>query len=273
MKRSLLPGDKVVNVDIASLKKTWLFLDLGMLGYRDAWSLQLRLLDARKSESLKNEVVLFLEHQPVFTLGKRGGLANLKVTDSFLASRAIPLIHVERGGDITYHGPGQLVVYPIIHLHSTGMGVLRLVEGLEEVMIRTLAEWGIKAGRDPRNRGAWVGKDKIGSIGIAVRRSVSFHGFALNVNTDLEPFTWVNPCGLQNVMITSMKQILAKVLSMDDVKAAAKEHLQNIFGITLLASRLEDILPHDVQGKASLLPLSNTPEPPFPSGGQGGFTG
>ena len=162
-------------------RKKWLFLDLGLMDYRESWALQLRLVDARKDDLLKNDVVLFLEHPAVFTLGRRGGHANLKVTESFLASRGIPLVHVERGGDITYHGPGQLVAYPVVHLRAMGLGVLPFVEGLEEIMIRTAAEWAIKAERNPRNRGAWVGPNKIGSIGIAVRRSVSFHGLALKI--------------------------------------------------------------------------------------------
>jgi lipoate-protein ligase B len=227
-------------------RKEWLFLDLGLLDYREAWTLQLRLVDARKDDMVKNDVVLFLEHPAVFTLGRRGGLANLKVTEAFLAARGIPVVHVERGGDITYHGPGQLVVYPVVHLRAMGLGVLPFVEGLEEIMIRTVADWGIKAGRNPRNRGAWVGPNKIGSIGIAVRRSVSFHGLALNVNTDLEPFTWVNPCGLQGVMITSIKQLLGKGIPMEDLKVAAKEHMENVFGIRLESSRLENILPRSI---------------------------
>jgi len=223
-------------------QKQWRFLDLGLMHYQEAWALQLRLVDARKDDVLKKDVVLFLEHPAVFTLGRRGGHANLKVTESFLSSRSIPLVHVERGGDITYHGPGQLVVYPVVHLRAMGLGVLPFVEGLEEVMIRTVGDWGIEAGRNALNRGAWVGMSKIGSIGIAVRRSVSFHGLALNVNTDLEPFTWVNPCGLQGVMITSMKELLDKAIPMEDVKAAAKKHMEEVFGVRLACSRLEDVL-------------------------------
>jgi lipoate-protein ligase B len=232
---------------MATSRKDWLLVDLGLLDYREAWALQLRLVDIRKEGRLNNDVVLCLEHPAVFTLGRRGGLANLKVTEAFLASRGIPLVHVERGGDITYHAPGQLVLYPIVHLRAMGFGVLPFVEGLEETMIRTVADWGLKAERSPLNRGAWVGPKKIGSIGIAVRRSVSFHGLALNVNADLEPFTWVNPCGLQGVMITSIKQILGKEIPMENVKAAAKEHMENVFGVRLSASRLEGILTRPVE--------------------------
>ena len=252
-------------VDMVTSRKKWLFLDLGLMDYRESWALQLRLVDARKDDLLKNDVVLFLEHPAVFTLGRRGGHTNLKVTESFLASRGIPLVHVERGGDITYHGPGQLVAYPVVHLRAMGLGVLPFVEGLEEIMIRTAAEWAIKAERNPRNRGAWVGPNKIGSIGIAVRRSVSFHGLALNVNTDLEPFTWVNPCGLQGVMITSMKQILGREIPMEDLKAAARKCMEDVFSIKLEFSRLEDLLPRSMQSRQ---PPLNPPSPPFNKGGE-----
>jgi lipoate-protein ligase B len=214
-------------------RKKWLLLDLGLVDYQEARDLQLRLVDARKDKVLKNDVVLFLEHPSVFTLGRRGGLANLKVTQAFLASRGIPVVHVERGGDITYHGPGQLVVYPIVHLRDMDLGILPFVESLEEIMIRTVADWGIKAERNSLNRGAWVGLSKIGSIGIAVRHSVSFHGLALNVNTLLEPFTWVNPCGLQGVMTTSMKAQLGREIPMEAIRQAAQRHMEKVFGIKL----------------------------------------
>ena len=245
--------------------QTWLALDLGLLDYQEAWALQLRLVEARKDGLLKNDVVLFLEHPAVFTLGRRGGLTNLKVSETFLAARGIPLVHVERGGDITYHGPGQLVVYPVVRLPGMGLGVVPFVEGLEEIMIRTAADWSIQAERNPRNRGVWVGPKKIGSIGIAVRRSVSFHGLALNVNTDLEPFTWVHPCGLQGVMITSMEELLGKAVPMEDVKAAVKMHMEEVFGISLESSRLEYILPRSLE---SLAPASTPPRPPFAEGGR-----
>jgi lipoate-protein ligase B len=246
-------------------------LDLGLSAYREAWDLQLRLVEARKDDVLKHDVVLLLEHPAVFTLGRRGGLANLKVTEAFLDSRGIPLVHVERGGDVTYHGPGQLVAYPVVQLKNMGLGVLGFVEGLEEVMIRTVADWGIKAERNPRNRGVWVGASKIGSLGIAVRRSVSFHGLALNVNTDLEPFTWVHPCGLQGVMITSMKQILGEAIPMEDVKAAAKEHMEDVFGVNLEFSRLEDVLPRSIKEENRLPPSTDPPHPPLTKGGHGDF--
>ncbi|MBN2032279.1 MAG: lipoyl(octanoyl) transferase LipB [Deltaproteobacteria bacterium] len=226
---------------MAIAPRKWHLVDLGLMDYQKAWALQLCLVDARKDDVLKTDVVLLVEHPPVFTLGKRGGLTNLKVTEAFLAARGIPIIHVERGGDITYHGPGQVVLYPVVNLRTMEMGVLPFVECLEEIMIRTIADWNIKGGRNSLNRGAWVGMKKIGSVGIAVRRSVSFHGLALNVNTDLEPFTWVNPCGLNNIMITSMKQQLGKAVPCSEVKQAVRQNMEGIFGVSFADLSLQEL--------------------------------
>ena len=230
-------------MDMETLPKKWLLLDLGLSDYKDAWDLQIRMVEARKDRILKKDVALFLEHAPVFTLGRRGGRTNLKVPEEFLASRGIPIVHVERGGDITYHGPGQLILYPIVDLRAGGLGVLPFVEGLEEVMIRTVGDWGIRAERNSLNRGVWVERSKIGSIGIAVRHSISFHGLALNVNTDLEPFTWIHPCGLQGVRLTSMKSLLGHELPMKEVREKMAYHLQEVFQVTLARSSLEEIEP------------------------------
>jgi len=174
--------------------RTALFLDLPITGYGEARELQSSFVDARKKNIIDTDIFILLEHPPVFTLGRRGGLDNLLATEEFLENFGIPVVHVERGGNITFHGPGQLVVYPIIDLRITGLTVPDYVSSLEEIMIRTAADWGIKAGRNPINRGVWKKNNKLGSVGIAVRRGISFHGFAFNVNLSLEPFTWINPC-------------------------------------------------------------------------------
>jgi lipoate-protein ligase B len=197
---------------------------------------------AIRDRIINTNIILLLEHPPVFTLGRRGGLKSQKVSKSFLESQGIPIIQVERGGDITYHGPGQLVVYPIVDLRASGWSVVQFVEALEEVMIRTLMDWGIKAERNPKNRGVWVDTSKIGSVGIAVRRSISFHGLALNVNTELEPFSWVHPCGLQGVCMTSMKEILGKEIAMEDVRRVAATHIQEIFHVQMEPKTLDEIL-------------------------------
>ena len=206
-------------------------LDLPVIGYEEAWDLQRRLVGARLDGSIDRDVVLLLEHLPVFTIGRRGGLDNLRASESFLKAREIPVLQVERGGDITYHGPGQLVLYPIVDLRATKCRVVQFVNYLEEIMIRTLSEWGIDAGRDPANRGVWVGPAKIGSLGIAVRRSVSFHGLALNVNTALEPFGWINPCGLPDVSVTSMQQESGRVIAMAEARRAITSRFQEVMDV------------------------------------------
>lgn len=209
--------------------------------YREAWDLQSRLVSARKDRHLDRDILLILEHPPVFTLGRRGGLANLIVSESFLAEQGIKIIHVERGGDITYHGRGQLVVYPIMDLRLGRFKVVDFVGLLEDVMIRTLSDWGINGVRNPKNRGVWVEENKIGSIGLAVQRDVSFHGLALNVNVSLEPFNWINTCGMKGVKITSMKQILGREIAMADIRHAISIHLREVLGIKLEEVDLVDV--------------------------------
>jgi lipoate-protein ligase B len=211
--------------------------------YAEAWDLQARLVEARVSGSLPNDVVLVLEHPAVFTLGKRGGRENLLVPEETLARQGIPIVQVERGGNITYHAPGQLVLYPIIHLERAGIKVVDMVDRLENVMIRTCAEWGIQAGRNPLNRGVWVGLKKIGAIGIAVRRGVSFHGMALNVNIDLTPFGWIQPCGLEGIGVTSMRTEAGQDFSMAEVRRALTQHMQTVFGSRLVPADLNHVVP------------------------------
>lgn len=212
---------------------TWHAVDLGRMPYPDAWDLQLRLVEARSQGRVNHDVILFVEHPPVFTLGRRGGRENFLVSEELLRQSGIPIVQVERGGNITYHGPGQLVVYPIVHLPNMGLGVVDLVDRLEEVMIRTCAAWGIAAGRNALNRGAWVGMKKIGSIGIAVRRGVSFHGLALNVNLDLAPFGWIQPCGLEGVGVTSIAREADRPVAMGEALAAVERNIEAVFGIRL----------------------------------------
>ena len=149
--------------------------------------------------------------------------------------------HAERGGDITYHGPGQLVVYPVVDLRRRGWKVVEFVETLEEVMIRVAADWGIVAGRNPKNRGVWIGNKKMGSIGIAIRHGVSFHGIALNVNTAMDPFSWINPCGLTGVEMISMQQALGREIVMEEVRSATRLHIREIFGVELEQTDVNNI--------------------------------
>jgi lipoate-protein ligase B len=223
--------------------ETWLSIDFDRIDYKEAWELQGNLLVARKERILQKDIVLFLEHPPVFTLGRRGGRECLLVSEEFLEKAGVQVIQVERGGNITFHGPGQLVVYPIVDLQAARIKVVDFVNGLEEVMLRTAAHWGVTAGRNPANRGIWVGPHKMGSIGIAVRRGISFHGLALNVLTDLTPFSWIQPCGLKDVGMTTMQQETAQQLSMQQVRTVLKAQFEAVFGIKLLKTELDDLNP------------------------------
>ena len=208
----------------------WLCVDLPLTDYEDALALQREIVAARRDRRLDRDVVLLLEHPPVFTLGRHGGRENLTATEAFLSRRGIRVVQIERGGNITYHGPGQLVVYPILDLNRLRLPVKDYVTGLERVMAASAADQGTAAVGDEKNRGIWVEGRKLGSIGITVRRGISFHGLALNVNTDLEPFTWIHPCGLHNVRMTSMRAELGREADMAAVRKSMVRHLTGMLG-------------------------------------------
>jgi lipoate-protein ligase B len=220
---------------------TWRVFEPGLLDYGEALRLQHHLVAARKSGALASDLLILLEHPPVFTLGRRGGRENLIVPADFLANTGIQVIQAERGGNITYHGPGQLVAYLILDLEAAKIGVKDFVHFLEEVMIRTSAEWEVVAERNPVNRGIWVGNSKMGSIGIAIRRGITYHGLAFNVDVSLEPFGWINPCGLPDVGVTSLKLASGRSLDMPSVRRVFKSHIQTIFGTELVALEQDEI--------------------------------
>ena len=203
------------------------------MAYAEAYALQVDLAARCHQGEIAQNLFLAVEHPPVFTLGRRGNREHLGVTAAFLASRNIALIPIERGGDITYHGPGQQVLYPIINLRRLRLSVADYVRRLEEVMLRTAADFGVTANRDCRNRGIWVRDSKMGSIGIAIRHSITFHGLALNVNNDLTPFNWINPCGLRDIGMTTLAQERGAACSMDAIKTRFRHHLAEIFGVLL----------------------------------------
>ena len=205
-------------------------VDLGLIDYAAAHALQLALVEKRRIGGSADDLFLVVEHPSTFTLGRRGGRQNLMVTNEFLAGKKIPLVHIERGGDITFHGPGQLVIYPILHLRQAGLTVAGYVHCLEGLMIRLAATCGVVAGRDARNHGVWAGGKKLGSVGIAIRHGIAFHGLALNVGLDLTPFSWVNPCGLAGVQMTSLSLECDREVALDDVKKDLFSRLSQIFG-------------------------------------------
>jgi lipoyl(octanoyl) transferase len=204
-------------------------IDLGKMAYQDAHQFQLDCVQWRLQEGGRADIFLITEHPPVFTLGRRGGRESLAVDEDFVKSREVDIVQTERGGDITYHGPGQVVVYPIVQLRQAQLSVRAYVDMLEEVMISCAADFGVMAGRDDRNRGIWVGNNKIGSIGIRVRHGVSFHGLALNVTLDFEHFSWIQPCGLTGVGVTSLARESDKPINFYEVKANITLRLGQIF--------------------------------------------
>jgi lipoate-protein ligase B len=225
--------------------------------YEEARHLQLALVNARGRNVLGKDVILLLEHPPVFTLGRRGGIENLTVSKSLLAEQGIPIVQVERGGNITYHGPGQLVAYLIFNLNRIKMGITDLVTQMEAVMIKTAADFGVQANRNPKNRGIWVGNSKLGSVGIAVRRGISFHGFAFNVRPSLKHFDWINPCGLTGVGVTSLEKELGRRLPMDRVRQVLYHYIQTLFDLQMeritpkeLESLLTPIHPRTAAGRS-----------------------
>ena len=236
------PKSEIRNRGTRSASLRWWIIDLGQIDYDEAWNIQTDIVGARNRGELNADTILVLEHPAVFTLGRRGGTENLLVSEKFLEEYGIAVTQVERGGNITYHGPGQLVVYPIIDIEAAKVSVVNFVHALEEVMLQTAAVWGIEAERNSTNHGIWVGNQKLGSIGIALRRGISFHGLALNVNLDLTPFSWIQPCGLQGVQMTSMAKELSGQVSMREVQEVIKEKFQMIFGIKLVHKNRSELI-------------------------------
>jgi lipoate-protein ligase B len=188
------------------------------------------------------DLLLILEHLHVITLGRRGNRSHLLATAEMLESMGVALFHVERGGDVTYHGPGQIVAYPILSLKEYGYRLVQYVDQLEEIMIRVLRDFGIEGKREDLNRGVWVNGDKIASIGVAIKRWVSFHGFALNYATDLKFFNLMNPCGLEGKKMTSMEKILGAEIPKDRLVEKIVLRFKELFRRDWQEKRLEEVL-------------------------------
>ncbi|MGA2518317.1 MAG: lipoyl(octanoyl) transferase LipB [Thermodesulfobacteriota bacterium] len=203
-------------------------IDLGLVDYEKALDLQHRFWSKRVEEELP-DVLLILEHPHVITLGRRGNRSHLVAPSEVLEGMKIPIFHVERGGDVTYHGPGQIVAYPILNLEEYGYRVIRYVDQLEEIVLRVLRDFGIEGRRDPLNRGVWVAEEKIASVGVAIKRKISLHGIALNYETDLKHFDLINACGLKEKKMTSMAKILGKRISRESVTKSLSLNFREVF--------------------------------------------
>lgn len=219
---------------------------LGRIAYRDAWALQKRLVDARVAEAIP-DTLLTLEHDAVLTLGRNADEAHVLASPRELRRRGMEVIHVERGGEVTYHGPGQLVAYPILRLGHRGILIRPLVRALEEAMIATCVALGVEAGRREGHPGCWVLEDgrpprKIGALGIRVERGVSYHGIALNVDPDLRDFELIDACGMPGVVSTSIAEELGRTAEPPSTDAV--ERAAGIFAVAFaaqLGARLQPV--------------------------------
>jgi lipoyl(octanoyl) transferase len=234
-----------------------LIVDLGFIGYTEAFELQKRIVAARKAEAI-GDVLLLCEHPHVITLGRSGKRENLLASERVLAQKGVEFHATNRGGDITYHGPGQIVGYPVIQLAAIRRDVVWYVRMLEEVMIRTCADFGIAAGREEGKTGVWVSSarqeaeekrdsprraqssqivrsaesasEKIGAIGVHISRWVTSHGFAFNVATDLRYFELIVPCGITERKATSLEKVLGRAVKRNEAAPKIVEHFGEVFG-------------------------------------------
>lgn len=211
-------------------------IDLGLIPYAEAYALQKRVVAARKLDAIE-DVLLFCEHPHVITQGRNGKREHLLASESILRQKGVEFFETSRGGDVTYHGPGQIVAYPILNLGAIRRDVVWYVRQLEETMIRATAEFGIVAGREAGKTGVWVGEgkssEKLAAIGIHISRWVTSHGLAYNVATDLRNFDLIVPCGIADRKPTSLEKLLGRRVDLAEVKPKLAKHLGEIFGLEL----------------------------------------
>jgi lipoyl(octanoyl) transferase len=205
---------------------------LGRVPYARGLDLQARLVADRQSGRIP-DTLLLLEHEPVFTLGRNARAEHVLFPETELRARGFGIYETGRGGDVTYHGPGQVVGYPILDLAPDRCDVHRYVRDIEEVLIRTCRDYGVAAGRVPGMTGAWVGEEKIAAIGVRIARWVTSHGFAFNVGGDLSPFGLIVPCGLRGRGVTSLERLLGRPVPPDEVMERLGGHMVAVFGRTL----------------------------------------
>jgi lipoyl(octanoyl) transferase len=217
--------------------------DLGLIPYEEAWQMQKDMFNGAIQQKLNKlkpvQELLLCEHPHVYTMGKSAQTTNLLLSESELKHQSIQVFDIERGGDITYHGPGQLVVYPIFDLEQQHIGVRQFVQNIEQCIINVLATYGIQADRISDRIGIWLGigterERKIAAIGIKCSRHVTMHGLALNINTDLNLFNQIIPCGIPDKEVTSMEKELGRKIPMDEIKKELVKEFSAIFELNLI---------------------------------------
>lgn len=251
----------MVNLQVDMKRQTINFRHLGDMAYKEAWDYQEQLL--RENLELKKQArdreiagetydpatqhhLLFVEHPPVYTLGKSGDIANVLLDENQLAEKKVEFFYSNRGGDITFHGPGQVVGYPILDLEKYYTDIGRYLRNIEEVMILTMAEYGLKGDRSPGETGVWLDPDikgrerKIGAIGVRSSRWITMHGFAFNVNTDLRYFDYIIPCGIRDKQVTSMELELGHKVDMEEISGKLKNNFEKVFEAELVTAGVKE---------------------------------
>jgi lipoyl(octanoyl) transferase len=227
--------------------KTGLIIDLGLVEYGAAWELQRRVVAARKAGAVP-DVLLLCQHPHVITLGRNGKPGNLRASDYVLRQMNVSFFETDRGGDITYHGPGQLVGYPIVNLAEIRRDVAWYMRSLEEAMMRATAEFGVASRRVAGRTGVWVdvaaakgAEEKLAAIGVHLSRWVTSHGFAYNVSTDLRYFDLIVPCGIADKQATSLEKLLGRSVKMEEVSPRIVAHLGELLGLELRPAGRDDL--------------------------------
>jgi lipoate-protein ligase B len=241
-------------------RRPGLALWLGRRAYRPLWQLQRRLAEARRQQ-LVPDLVLLVEHPPTYTLGRAGRLEHLLVDEAGLARLGAELVAIDRGGDITFHGPGQLIGYPIIDLLTRERDIHRYLRLLEEAIIQLLAKLGLTAGRLPPHTGVWLDGAKVAAIGVKVSRGITFHGFALNLTTDLRFFEAIVPCGIHDRGVTSLARRLLQPPSLAEAGALVADRLADLAGLDLTWHALSQVTTEELPAAIERLarPLADGP--------------
>ncbi len=212
------------------MNKTLNIIDLDQKSYNETWDFQKKLHEQRIKNEIPDSLIL-VEHPHVYTLGKNAVASNMIASEEYLKDHGVEVVNVDRGGDITYHGPGQLVGYPIFHLKEHKLSVRNYVDKIEEILLQTLADYNIEGRQIDGLTGIWVEKQKIAAIGLRISRWVTYHGFALNIKTDLSLFNGIIPCGISDKGVTRMID-LNKNATLESVKKTIIEKICNVFGFT-----------------------------------------
>ncbi len=210
-------------------EKDLIYCDLGLIDYKEAWDLQKEIVELRHKNKVQ-DILFLLEHPHTYTLGKVADKKNLVSSEEYLNKNNISVYDIDRGGDITYHGPGQIVGYPIIDLNEWQKDTHKYLRSLEEVIIRTCGSYSITGFRDPKYTGVWIENRKIAAIGIKVTRWITMHGFAFNINTDLSLFSGIIPCGIIDKEVTSLQKEVGREIGLAEVKSLLVKNFKEVFG-------------------------------------------